>query len=447
MPIPTFKDNGSFPLPDSLIEKERSVLEGIGNRPLDKLVDANPGLLVFPHCLGDNRDDIGRLPVFSVWDNTIETGNVVGFCGKNGVNIHIHSRFDSDGRQYFLHYMLQKVFGINMLNLPTSTEDESIWDFLLYLFPYCLKKAMRQGLFRTYRSFHYNDDKVKGTIDIPTHIKKNIPFAGRIAYQTREHTVNNHLMHLVRHTVEAIHRHPLAGQLLSNDPETRQCVEIVTIATPDFNPRKLKKIILKNIRPVRHPFYTEYTLLQSLCMKILRHERLTYGESAEQIHGILFDVSWLWEEYLATVLCPIGFLHPESKTGKGALDFYTGEDGLPKYRGAIPDFYNDELSVVIDAKYKPLENRLRTSFLRDDRFQLISYMHIQEAQIGLLMYPTAAKLQPPQWEGTLRGHGGKVGIYGFNIPAESGDFIAFSECMKSVASSITKELEEKNNEK
>ena len=192
MSIPPLNDNnnGLATLPADFTEQERSVLECIGNYPLGKLVDAHPGLLVFPHCLKDNKDNISSLPIFSLYDRTIRTGNVVGFCGQNGVNIHIHSRFDSNERQYFLHYLLQKVFGINMLNLPTTTEDESIWDFLLYLFPFCLKKAMRQGLFRTYRTFRYNDDKVRGTIDVPTHIQRNIPFAGRIAYQTREHTAH-----------------------------------------------------------------------------------------------------------------------------------------------------------------------------------------------------------------------------------------------------------------
>lgn len=345
--------------------------------------------------------------------------------------------------------MLQKVFGINMLDLPTTTEDESIWDFLLYLFPFCLKKAMRQGLFRTYRTFRYNNDKVKGAIDIPAHIQQNIPFAGKVAYQTREHTANNHLIHLVRHTIEAMRRHPLAGQLLTNDQETRQYVETITIATPDFNPHELNKVMQKNLRPVRHPFYTEYTPLQQLCMKILRHERLTYGEDEDEIHGILFDASWLWEEYLANVLCPIGFLHPQNKSGIGVLDFYTGVDG--SYKGAFPDFYCDELKAVIDAKYKPLEGRLRSTYLREDRFQLISYMHIQTAAIGLLMFPTSSNSQQPQWEGTLRGFGGKVGIYGFGIPDSSvpidasqnkKSFAEFSTEMDSMGDSIAHWLQE-----
>lgn len=437
----TLKDNRTTTLPDSLAEKELQALAKIANCPLGKLVEANPELLVFPHCLGDNKDDISALPIFSLYDRTIQTGNVVGFCGVKGVNVHIHSRFDSNEKQYFLHYMLQKVFGINMLNLPTTTDDESIWDFLPYLFPFCLKKAMRQGLFRTYRTFHYNDDKVKGTIDVPAHIRQNVPFAGRIAYQTREHTANNHLIHLVRHAIECIRRNPLAGQMLSSDQETRQYVETITIATPDFNPHELNRIMLKNLRPVRHPFYTEYTLLQQLCMQILRHERLTYGEDEEQIHGILFDASWLWEEFLATILCPFGFQHPQNKSGSGALDFYTGEDDL-HYKGAFPDFYSDGLGVIIDAKYKPLDNRSKND-LRDDRFQLISYMHIQKAGIGLLMYPSSPSSNPqPQWEGTLRGYGGKVGIYGFGIPNSSEHFAEFSTEMDSTGDSIARWLQD-----
>lgn len=193
---------------------------------------------------------------------------------------------------------------------------------------------MRQGLFRTYRTFRYNNDKVKGTIDIPAHIQQIIPFVGKVAYRTREHTANNHLIHLVRHTIEAIRRHPLAGQLLTNDQETRQYVETITIATPDYNPHELDRVMLKNLRPVRHPFYTEYAPLQQLCMKILRYERLTYGEDEDEIHGILFDASWLWEEVPGESPMPHWLpASPEQKQNRGAGFLHWGgwllQGGLP----------------------------------------------------------------------------------------------------------------------
>lgn len=103
--------------------------------------------------------------------------------------------------------------------------------------------------------------------------------------------------------------------------------------------------------------------------------------------------------------------------------------------------------VVIDAKYKPLEKRLRTNDLREDRFQLISYMHIQRAKIGLLLYPTSESIPQPQWEGTLRGHGGMVGIYGCQIPCGTGMFTEFVNQMTEKENTLRHWLSEVPNSK
>lgn len=48
----------------------------------------------------------------------------------------IHSRFATDTKQdFFLHYMLQKVLRINLVNMLHETTDEQAFDFLLLLFP------------------------------------------------------------------------------------------------------------------------------------------------------------------------------------------------------------------------------------------------------------------------------------------------------------------------
>ena len=54
-------------------------------------------------------------------------------------------------------------------------------------------------------------------------------------------------------------------------------------------------------------------------------------------------------------------------------------------------------------------------------------MHIQQAQLGLLLYPAPPTSTPqPQWEGTLRGYGGSVGILGFRIPVKPDSFADFT---------------------
>lgn len=50
------------------------------------------------------------------------------------------------------------------------------FDFLIFLFPVLLKKAMRQGVFREYQSRHYDDANIKGRVDVARFIRKDIPF-------------------------------------------------------------------------------------------------------------------------------------------------------------------------------------------------------------------------------------------------------------------------------
>lgn len=375
---------------------------------LTSLRDEHPGLLVFPDCLGTFGDNWKDEALYEFYGSSLKAGNVVGFFSVNGEQIQIQSRFDrNSAKQYFLHYMLGRVFGANLLNLPTLAEKESMWDFLLYLFPFFLKKALRQGILRRYQPFQYNDSHVRGAIDVARHLRKNIPFNGRIAYQTRELAANNPIIQQIRHTVEAIRINPMAGNILSQDSEMKEAVQTIIELTPDYNRQDTIKVIAKNLRPVRHPYFTEYSVLQKLCLKILRHEKINYGESEDKIHGIVFKAEWLWEEYLYTVLEQCGIKHSRNNLRYSPEPIYLYRDHFQVY----PDFFDEHF--VFDAKYKHLDNGM----LREDRYQLISYIHIRRAIAGYLLYPND-KINSPfiEKEGDLSGHGGEVGTVAFSVP-------------------------------
>ena len=337
---------------------------------LEELSRRNPRLLVFPYSLGDNGDDIGQECLFSLGGESLHVGNVVGFWGVDNIHVHVHSRFDTDKRQFFFHYMLQRVCGVNVLNMNTLPDEKDVWDFLIYLFPVLLKKAMAQGIFRTYRVFEYNDNRLHGNIDVARFLRRDIPFAGRIAYSTREHTPNNHVIQLIRHTVEFIRRRN--SMLLSIDSEMRQIISEIFHITPDYDEHDRGRIISMNLRPVHHPYYSAYTALQKICLQILRHERITFGEKNGEICGIVFDAAWLWEEYLAKVFAESkafsGVVHPQNKLKKFPVHFLQSKRS-PHY----PDFYDENRHIVMDAKYKKLDNN---GMGREDMFQLISYMHV-----------------------------------------------------------------------
>ena len=417
---------------------------------LKKLRENNPDLLVFPPDLGNNDDDIGDQKLFSLEGGKIRTGNLLGFFGISDLSFVVRSRFDDSDKQFFLHFMLKKVVGINILNLPTKTTEDRLWDLYYLLFPYCLKNALRQGLFKAYRRFSYNDSRLRGAVDVARHLQKNVPFAGNFAYNTRERTADNPLIQLVRHTIEFIRANAATASILQ-EKDTRAAVDEVVAATPSYARGDRAKIIAQNLRPVRHPYFTDYTILQKVCLKILRREKLDFQNKSEKLHGIVFDAAWLWEEYLATVLKGKNFTHALNKKGENGIDVYDKAKEMEKYGKTYnqytvyPDFYI-EGNTVIDAKYK----RLNNGVFRDDRFQLISYMHILKAEKGFLAYPIQrgdekeiedeGKLKEARIR-ELNGFGGTIGRLPFYIPQTVETEEAFEEEMKKEEEVFLKSLE------
>ena len=238
---------------------------------------------------------------------------------------------------------------------------------------------MRKGLFKKYIRHKCNDGNVKGAIDVARHIAKNTPFIGNIAYNQREFSYDNHLMELVRHTIEFIKRKSYGNTLLV---KVKDEVKLVIEATPKYAPYDRQKIIAQNKKnPIRHAYFREYLVLQRLCLLILRHQKHQIGTGSRQIYGILFDGAWLWEEYIHSLIGD-AFYHPMNKGGKGAQRLFNGNVGL-----IYPDFIsrNSQPRIIADAKYKPLDNIGNRDYL-----QLLAYMFRFDAKAGYYLYPEAA---------------------------------------------------------
>lgn len=397
-------------------------LDIIANKRISSLIsEENQNLLVFPNDLGQNEDKISEEHIFTLQDSILTTGNIMGFIGVNESEITIQSRFAKNNKDYFLHYMLQKVFSINLFDLKHGMNNESIFDFLLYLFPFYLKKALRQGLYKEYHKQEYNDSNVKGTIDFNRHMSRNIPFIGNVAYRVREHSYDNKITQLIRHTIEFIKKHKFAQGILNLDSETQNCVNEIIQVTPRYEYRERIAIINKNLKPFSHPYFFEYKELKKICMQILKYEGLKYGKEKDKVYGLLFDGAWLWEEYLNTFLTNNGFKHPKNKTSEGAIYLFSNSKGK-----RFPDFWKE--NFILDAKYK----RLVKNVDRNDMNQIISYMYVKQAQIGGFIVPSDNNDYKVKRKkiGQLNGYGGEVNIWTLSIPQQSDNFTEFCKQMK-----------------
>ena len=370
--------------------------------------DESCDVLVWPNSFNGGYEELKDQTVFRITEedgktiDSITTNNVVGFIGvgsgHNKYDIRIHSRFSSTKRNnknvvddYFLYYMLEKAMGIhvNMPSFKTSADSkESIIDLLFLFFPRLLKEALSQGMYKKYVYHEYNDANIRGVVDVNRHIRLNIPANGKIAYRTREFCYDNNVTQLIRHTIEFIRRKPFGKAILHNDPDTEGCVQQIIQATPTFVPQKRQAVINDNLRPVSHPYYTKYTALQKLCLRILRHEKLSYGTANDnKIHGLLIDAAWLWEEYVAKVLSEngLGLKHYTRKNSP----FYLFSDSNGSFQQIIPDYYDEDNNIVADAKYIPLHRsrKLDAERAAPIYYKTIMYMYRFDVSKGFLFHP------------------------------------------------------------
>lgn len=368
--------------------------------PIKELRDDDGcSIFVYPQSFSDTVDEVGEQIVFDITKrdadgNPVEfwTRNLIGFISYKGQEVTISSRFSGEKNDNFLYYMLAKVAGINLLRLDYSSQKQNKGlNLMLFLFPKLLKEALCQGLFKQYIYREYNDANVRGPIDINRHIRRNIPFNGRVAYRTREFSYDNPVTQLVRHAIEWIKTNPWGQSVLNSDDTTKEYVREILAATPTFEARKRQEVINQNLRPMVHPFYSAWQPLQEFCLRLLRYESLSYGaDKKNKIYGLLIDAAWLWEEYVARVLVENG----------NALKHYTQNnhpfylfktdvgDREKRFQRVIPDYYDGE-KIVADAKYIPLHlyDHLDADRALSIYYKTIMYMYRFNSQKGFLFHP------------------------------------------------------------
>lgn len=422
------KDNTLTKIHDVTISND--FINKIANKNIEQLETSN--LFLFPPKIND-MDDLDTSH-FLLMANTeeIRTTNVLGVIGFKEERLFIGSRFDY-GNDHFFYYMLKKVLNMNVIDTEVGMEQQSSYlELLISMFPKFLNSAMKKGLYKEYKVRHNNDMNVKGVIDFKRHLKENVPFLGKMAYNTREFSYENYVIHLIRYTIEFIKRRKNLRRILYMNDVTTENIHVIEANSIYFESLSVSKIIHHNIRnPVRHGYYLEYQALQRVCIAILRSESSYFKkDSNTEVYGILFDGAWLFEEYINTL---IGnhYIHPQNTKGIGRQYLFNNANGL-----IYPDFIS-KAGVdrkIADAKYKPIHNIRGRDYL-----QLVAYMYRFEAVQGYFIYPFQKNMSNDR-DKTLsllsgvdkikvRDQDVLVTKLGLEIPSQETDFNKFEKLM------------------
>lgn len=371
--------NDNTPIDKDQFDKIPKLTEKILNKTLIDLEFDN--LFLFPQLVKDSDYFDNSQMILNSNKNKYCTSNIMGFIGLGDERLVIKSRFSQGNDDYFMQYLLSKVLDIpNVIDLHSDAHsDNQLFNLLLFLFPIYLKQALRKGVYKTYVKTYQNDANVKGLVDIKRHVKQNTPFIGKIAYTQRELSYDNALMELIRHTIEYIKQKPFGSAILKKAVDEVQSVIDVTSSYQYYKRSEILVLNKKNL--IRHAFFREYRILQSLCIMILENEKSQMGASNNQVFGILFDGAWLFEEYVNTLIKD-QFHHPMNSKNTGAQRLLSTKNSMA---GMIyPDFISIDSTkrVIADAKYKAVDNIANSDYL-----QLLAYMFRFEAKKGMYFYP------------------------------------------------------------
>ena len=291
------------------------------------------------------------------------------------VILQIQSRFDRNEDNvycppYFLSTMLlQCQTGLNEELVPSNDKDFFFDLFLLYMFKERAKKCYQKGLYRTYRRFEKNDDRIKGAIDVSRHIRLNMGLNnGKIAYSYRENTIDNYLNHLILCAFEKMKKkYPSCVNMVYSDPnncEFRRFVDELK-ANLGFSQIDSRTIISKNQKTISHPYYIEYEDLRKISIRILRDEGLSiFDGDGEDSNGLLVYIPDLWELYLEKLLTDSnyilytqGLMKSGDKKDSPIRIFNYASDSTEFVQKTYPDYVfadkGNAYFMVLDAKFKP----------------------------------------------------------------------------------------------
>ncbi|MED1471780.1 5-methylcytosine restriction system specificity protein McrC [Bacillus salipaludis] len=366
------------------------------NKKVSELEQRHQDLIIISdeHYPEIKKSEIFKGYLTSKDDMSVSTTNVIGVLEFPNIEneeakptlISIGSRFDSSEKQYFLIYLLTHHLAGNVLNLDVPFSQEGIWDLiLLFAFVEQMEQVYEKGFFKQYVTKYKEEYTYKGRLNIKRQIERNMPFIGKFSVVQREMTSDNIILWLLRYTTNHIERNyrGLWLNLISERTKLREVMEAIKIATPDYKQQKFHKLLSRCRYPISHPFYQDYEKLRKTCLQILRNEGINpYTPGSGKLSGILFDVAWLWEKFMAKMLqtsVPYAFKNMGLREDEsGILVFKNNKTKV------YPDFVEAKKQIILDAKYKKWKLKNNS----DDIHQILSYMFLTGAKIGGIVYPS-----------------------------------------------------------
>lgn len=301
-------------------------------------------------------------------------------------------------KAYFLAAMLLCLppKDLKRLDMEVNISFDQVMEILLlFMYKNQLAEASKKGIFRRYQRFENNDSRPHGTIDIARHIRENMGLErGRIAYHYRELTADNPVNRLILAAYKRLcEKFPgLCEMHIDSDERLSSTLNMLKTEL-GWSKANVRSIVKENLRPVTHPYFSEYEDLRRTCLRILRDESVSIFDAEdcfEETDAIYFDITKLWEKYLESqfdrLVARSAFQAQEGDTFLQNLK----QGGTSLNKEAVPDFLfqkGGKNVAILDAKFKPDWQDRSPKYLTGDIDECIRNMVVFWTERTGVIYP------------------------------------------------------------
>lgn len=323
------------------------------------------------------------VPYYSLIHNGVRFNEYVGVIQVGGTTIEVLPKADrNEDKSYWqkmLINMLQSV-GIFDIHAPSSASLQlkvnSILDLYFELFINELEFLMHKGLVKKYRKTEANQNALKGGLNFPKHINKNVVHKERffVNYTTYD---KDHKLHQILYRALKV-----LNQINTNNT-LKSRIGSLLLDFPEVSDIKITESLFDKLIFDRKTISYKGAIDIAKLILLNYHPDLSKGRN--DVLALMFDMNLLWEQFVYKSLYK-NKAKEEEIHAQHVRDFWKPQLG---YKSKMkPDIVLKNKitgkSIVLDTKWKNLNGYNPSP---EDLRQMFVYMKYFDANKVALIYP------------------------------------------------------------
>jgi 5-methylcytosine-specific restriction enzyme subunit McrC len=314
---------------------------------------------------------------FDVGHKSIVFKEYVGVIQVAGTTIEILPKADKGNDkakwQSILLNMLKECRQLQTESISSASlklKSNSILDLYFELFLKEVEYLIHTGLVKKYRKTSNNLNVLKGQLNIPKQVVKNLIHKERF-YTNYTVYDKNHILHkIIYKTLNVIDK-------INNSPYLKDRLNRLFLDFPQMEEIKVNYKTFENIKFDRKT--NSYENAINIAKLILLNYSPDIISGRDNVLAILFNMNDLWEQYVFVKLKKYANNNNLKVFGQTAKRFWN-------YRLLKPDILliKGNENYIIDTKWKNVRNKEVST---EDLRQVFAYNEFWNAKKGMLLYP------------------------------------------------------------